>query len=84
MDILRFDGVFDLIGLVMIQMTAIPLYAAQKAANRAAGDPTGKQNSKMTFANVAWCVPGVLLWLAVLGGVYVALNALSTLNSMPH
>ena len=47
--------------------------AAQKAANSAAGDPQGESNNTLTAANIVWMVVGVLLWLLVLLGLYVAM-----------
>jgi hypothetical protein len=62
-------GVLDLLGLVLGMCTLIPLYAAQKAANQASGDPAGEQNSQMSGANWAWCGLGSLVWLLVLAGM---------------
>ena len=61
-------GVLDLLGIVLGLATGMPLFTAQKAANRACGDPEGQQNSRFTLANFGWCGFGMLMWLLVLAG----------------
>lgn len=55
--------ILDLLSLLMI----FPLYAvitrAQHYINLACGDPDGTQNDRLTFANYAWMLFGLLLWL---------------------
>lgn len=63
----------DFASLLMVPAVMFPLLAAQKAANSAAGDPQGESNNTLTAANIVWMVVGVLLWLLVLLGLYVAM-----------
>jgi len=61
-------GVLDLLSIVLGLATGMPLFTAQKAANRACGDPEGRQNSSFTLANFVWCGIGMLFWLLILAG----------------
>lgn len=62
-------GALDLLGLALGMCTLYPLYVAQKAANEACGDPAGKQNSRLSVANLAWCGLGMLIWALALMGM---------------
>ncbi|SEA14841.1 DUF4234 domain-containing protein [Microbulbifer marinus] len=60
----------DLIGLATFPVTAWVLYAAQKAANIACGDPEGEENANFTAPNFLWIVLGVLFWIFFGIGIY--------------
>ena len=64
----EFSGL-ALLGILLGLATGLPLFAAQKAANQAAGDPEGTQNSRLTVGNWAWCGLGMLFWLLILAGM---------------
>jgi len=61
-------GVLDLLGILLGLATGVPLFTAQQAANRASGDPEGRQNSSLTLGNFVWCGLGMLVWLLILAG----------------
>jgi len=62
-------------GLVSVAafLTLVPiiasLYSAQRAINAAEGDPQGLRNARITWANIAWMVPGSLLLALILLGL---------------
>lgn len=60
----------DLISICLVPLSIALLIAPQKAINVSQGDPLGKSNSRFTWANIAWMVPGVILWLVVCFGFY--------------
>lgn len=66
------DFVFlDVISFGCAVMSVVPLIAAQRAANAAAGDPGGTTNASFTVANYAWSALGFLFWLLVLIGIFM-------------
>ena len=46
----------------------IAMVPAQRAINRANGDPDGESNARLTLANWLWMIPGLVYWALVLIG----------------
>ncbi len=60
-DVASFAGIFVLV---------LPFLKAQRMINLSCGDPAGKGNDRLTWANWAWMVVGVLGWgIAIMGAV---------------
>jgi hypothetical protein len=55
-------------------LTLIPLglcfLPVQNQINARCGDPTGSSNDRLTGANIAWCVVGVVIWVLALIGLF--------------
>lgn len=58
-----------LIGCVMVP--AFPLAHIQQQANQASGDESGQSNARISGLNLLFIIPGALLWLLVLVGVFL-------------
>jgi len=52
----------DLISFFSLPVLGWCLYQAQICANTVCGDPDGKKNHQLTWANYIWVVLGVLMW----------------------
>lgn len=52
-------------------LPAIPLAQIQQQANQASGDETGQSNSRISGLNLLFIIPGALLWMVVLVGVFI-------------
>ena len=66
--------VTDLVALALFVPTVYALYSAQFAFNLASGDPQGTGNRSLTAANIAWLVPGAILWLLTIVGMFLILT----------
>lgn len=56
------------VSTLLLPLTFQALYAIQLKINQHMGDESGCSNETLTWANYAWIVVGVLLWLLVLIG----------------
>lgn len=63
--------VFLLLSLGLGLASAVPLFAAQKVANLAAGDVEGRSNGSITAGNSIVILLGLLLWATVVLGVFM-------------
>jgi hypothetical protein len=63
--------VFLLLSLGLGLASAVPLFAAQKVANLAAGDVQGRSNASITAGNCVVILIGLLLWATVALGLFV-------------
>lgn len=62
--------VTDIAGTALILIVPAILLQGQRAINVACDDPAGETNARFTLANWAWMVPGGLIWLLLLFGLY--------------
>ncbi|MFG0419214.1 MFS transporter permease [Ectopseudomonas khazarica] len=66
------NGVLDLLLLIgCVAVPALPLAQIQQHANQASGDDTGKSNARISGYNLLFIIPGALLWMLVLVGVFL-------------
>lgn len=61
----------DVISIAMLAPIGLSLLRMQRAANLASGDALGQANRHLTWANYAWLVIGAVLWLMLVGGLFV-------------
>ena len=64
------DPIKDLVGTALILVAPAILLRGQRAMNVACDDPAGETNARFTLANWAWMVPGGLIWLLAIFGLY--------------
>ncbi len=62
-------GAVDMLSAALFIPMCWSLYVAQRAINATEGDPGGERNRRITVPNVLWLIPGVLIWLIILGAV---------------
>ena len=67
----------DIVSLVLLLPVGWLLHASQKAANLACGDPAGRRNARLGFANYVWITLGGLLWGLALIGLTIPAEALA-------
>lgn len=60
----------ELISVLFIPLSIAVLIIPQKAINISVGDAFGEANKRLTWANYAWLIPCVILWLLVLVAFY--------------
>ncbi|MBT8101315.1 MAG: hypothetical protein KJO82_16280 [Gammaproteobacteria bacterium] len=60
----------DLVGTALLLVAPAILLRGQRAMNVACDDPAGETNARFTLANWAWMVPGGLIWLLAIFGLY--------------
>ncbi|VXC98640.1 MFS transporter permease [Pseudomonas sp. 8Z] len=58
-----------LIGCIMAP--AVPLAQIQQQANQASVDDNGQSNARISGQNLLFIIPGALLWMVVLVGVFI-------------
>jgi hypothetical protein len=59
----------DLVSLWMLLPVGYCVWQLQHAANQCSKDPSGQMNDKLTAANYAWIVLGLLLWSLIMIGL---------------
>jgi hypothetical protein len=60
----------DWLSLLVLIPLAFCFLPVQSQINARCGDPTGSSNDKLTGANIAWCVAGVVIWVLALIGLF--------------
>jgi hypothetical protein len=61
----------DAAGIAIGLATVVPVFAAQRAANIAAGDEQGESNSSFTLGNYLWCALCLGLLLLIVVGTFM-------------
>jgi len=67
----------DMLALTILPLAGWCLVKGQQAANTACENPDGSANSRITAANIAWIIVGLLVWLLVLIGLLDTLGLIS-------
>lgn len=62
----------DWLSVAALVLLAFPMLDVQRAANAASGDPGGESNRRITPANIAWLVFGLLYWAMIVLGLAIA------------
>jgi hypothetical protein len=60
----------DWLSLLVLIPLAFCFLPVQNQINARCGDPAGSSNDKLTGANIAWCVAGVVIWVLALIGLF--------------
>ena len=60
--------------IVLLVPLAYALWRTQRVANIACGDPDGRANARLTWANAIWLAIGGLWWLLVLVGTVLLMQ----------
>ena len=59
----------NFVGVVVFPVIGWTMYHAQKCANFACGDSSGKQNDQLTALNYMWLALGVVYWMLIVVGL---------------
>ncbi|MFZ6768530.1 hypothetical protein ACO0LM_15835 [Undibacterium sp. Di26W] len=61
----------DVLSLLILAPLLAQFLSAQQMINASCGEPDGESNSRLTNANYAWIVLGLLIWILVIFSIFL-------------